>query len=124
MCTLLIESFLPDAHQKYVCYNYMQSSQYRSYKSHIPQYLHDRPKQTIVHCLERKPKALKYTDEDIEVLDIDQGIFTIKGSKGKTHKVSFGIHAEDGMPSCTCADWQQWHIPCKHFFGVFNTQSG
>ena len=26
MCTILIESFLPDAHQKYVCLDYMQST--------------------------------------------------------------------------------------------------
>ena len=124
MCTILIESFLPDAHQKYLCLNYMQSSQYRSYKSYVPDYLHDRPKGTIVHCLERKSKALKYTTEDVKVLDKDDGIFTVKGSKDKIHTVSFGVKAEDGMPSCTCADWQQWHIPCKHFFAVFNTQDG
>ena len=122
MCTILIESFLPDAHQKYLCLNYMQSSQYRSYKSHVPDYLRDRPRSTILHCLERKSKALKYTEEDIKVLDNDHGIFTVKGSKDKTHTVSFGTKAENGMPSCTCADWQQWHIPCKHFFAVFNTQ--
>ena len=122
----MIESFLPDAHQKYLCLNYMQSSQYRSYKSHVPDYLHDKPRGTIVHCIERKSKALKYTKEDVTVLDSEEGIFTVKGSKDKVHvhTVSFGVNAEDGMPSCTCADWQQWHIPCKHFFAVFNTQEG
>ena len=48
-----------------------------------------------------------------------EGIFTVKGSKDKIHTVSFGVEAEDGMPSCTCADWQQWHVPCKHFFAVY-----
>lgn len=28
------------------------------------------------------------------------------------------------MPFCTCGDWQQWHIPCKHKFTVFNLQNG
>ena len=55
----------------------MQLSQYRSYKSHVPDYLHDRPKGTIVHCLERKSKALKYTIEDVKLLDKDDGIFTV-----------------------------------------------
>ena len=121
MCAILIESFLPDAHQKYVCLNCMQSSQYRSYKSHVPDYLRDRPRSTVVHCLERKSKALKYGKEDIEVLDDKQGIFSVKD---KTHRVRFGIESDDGMPSCTCTDWQQWHIPCKHFFAIFNLQSG
>ena len=123
MCTILIESFLPDAHQKYVCLNYMQSSQYRSYKSHVPDYLRDRPRSTILHCLERKSKALKYGKEDVETLNNDQGIFSVKGSKDKVHRVNFGVETDDGMPSCTCADWQQWHIPCKHFFAIFNLQS-
>ena len=124
LCTILIESFLPDAHQKYLYLNYTQLGQYRSYKSYIPEYLHDRPRSTIVHCLERKSKALKYTKEDVKPLDNDNGIFTVKGSKDKVHTVSFGANAEDKMPSCTCTDWQQWHIPCKHFFAVFNTQDG
>lgn len=124
VCAILIESFLPDAYQKYVCLNYMQSSQYRSYKSHVPDYLRDRPRNTVVHCLERRSKALKYCEEDIEIVDDTQGIFSVKGSKGKTYRVTFGVQADDGMPSCTCADWQQWHIPCKHFFAIFNLQVG
>lgn len=123
MCTIIIESFLLDAHQKYLCLNYMQSSQYRSYKSHVPDYLHDKPKSTIVHCLESKSKALKYK-WGCYCARKSRGYLTVKGSKDKIHTVSFGVEAEDGMPSCTCADWQQWHIPCKHFFAVFNIRDG
>ena len=25
-----------------------------------------------------------------------------------------------GDPACTCPDWVQWHIPCKHFFCIFH----
>ena len=123
VCTILIESFLPDAHQKYLCLNYMQSNQYRSYKSHVPDYLHDRPKGVIIHCLERKSKALKYTEEDVQEHK-DDGVFTVRRSKGKMHTVRITANAEDDMPACTCVDWQQWHIPCKHMFAVFNTQGG
>lgn len=101
----------------------MQSAQYRSYKSHVPDYLKDRPKNTIIHCLERKSKALKYSREDMQVIDNDKGIFTIKGSKDKVHKLNLGPDRDDGMPSCTCGDWQQWHIPCKHMFAIFNLQT-
>ena len=27
------------------------------------------------------------------------------------------------MPSCTCQDWTNWHIPCKHFFTIFKHRS-
>lgn len=49
----------------------------------------------------------------------DDGTFTVKGSNGHDHCVSFGINSNDTTPSCTCRDWVQWHIPCKHFWAVF-----
>ena len=63
------------------------------------------------HC----SSPLKYCKDDIEVLDDKQGIFSVKGSKGKSHRVTSGVQADGGMPSGTCAAWQQWHIPCIHF---------
>jgi len=114
LASLLIETFLPEAHQKYLCMNYMQTGRYRKYKSFVPGYLQDRPRSTIIHCLERKSKALKYSGEDITTVGDQKGTFEVRGSSSKTHKVDFGLHTQ--MPSCTCADWTQWHIPCKHFF--------
>ena len=34
--------------------------------------------------------------------------------------VNFGTQNADHMPLCTCQDWIQWHLPCKHFFAIFN----
>ncbi len=45
-----------------------------------------------------------------------QGLFTI-ASNGKTYTVDFGLAT--GTPSCSCHDWLNWHVPCKHFFAVF-----
>ena len=67
--TLIIKTFLPENHQKYLFLNYKQSSQYRSYKDFVPTYLHGRPRSTISHCLERRSKSLKYTSEDVTVID-------------------------------------------------------
>ena len=55
----LIETYYPDAHKKYLCMNYMQGNQYRKYKSIVPEYLQDKPRSTILHCLERKLKSCK-----------------------------------------------------------------
>ena len=43
-------------------------------------------------------------------------VFQVIG-KNQFDRVDFG--ASTGMPSCTCKDWRTYHIPCKHFFGVF-----
>ena len=111
--TIIVETFLPESHQKYLFMNYKQSSQYRQYKSFVPVYLHDRPRSTISHCLERRLKSLKYTSDDIQLDDDENGLFTLKGTSGKSHKIAFAT------PSCTCRDWTTWHLPCKHFFGIF-----
>ena len=93
--------------------NYKQSGQYRIYNSFVPDYLHGRPRAVISHCLERRSKSLKYTTEEISQIDDKIGEFTVKGSSGKDHKVTFAL------PSCSCRDWTTWHLPCKHFFGIF-----
>ena len=119
LVTLLIESFLPEAHQKYLYLNYSQSSQYRTYKSFVPDYLSGRPHSVISHCLNRKTKALKYSSDDVTLVNEQLGIFEVKGSKDKTHVTKFGLQSKDHMPQCTCLDWTQWHLPCKHFFAIF-----
>ena len=121
LITLLLESFFPDSHRKYLYMNFSQTSQYRCYKDIVPEYLRDRPRSTIIHCLERKSRALKFSTDDIQEIDLVHGIFTVVGSKGTAHTVSFSDLSSDGMPSCSCQDWIQHHLPCKHFFAVFQS---
>ena len=60
LSALIVEKFLPDSYQKYLFLNYKQSDMYRTYKSFVPSYLQGRPRSVILHCLERRSKALKY----------------------------------------------------------------
>ena len=108
---LIVEVFLPESYQKYWFLNYKQRCQYRTYNSIVPDYLHDRPKTTISQCLERRSKALKYTMEDVVLIDDDGGVFSVTGTSGKNHGVT---------PSCSCHDWITWNLPCKHFFAIFS----
>lgn len=123
IATLIVETFLPDTYQKYLFMNYKQSAQYRSYKSFIPDFLHGRPRSVIIHSLERRSKSLKYTQEDVSTVD-DEDTFTVKGSNDKAHTVSFGSKSGNLTPSCTCRDWVEWHIPCKHFLDSSPTGIG
>lgn len=119
IATILIEDYLPDAHQKYVFQNFRQSQHYRSYNVNIPAYLQGRPRNVILHCLDRKGSSNKFTSEDIQDIDIQQGLFSVHSSKGRVYTVNFGITSADKMPNCTCVDWRTHHIPCKHFFTIF-----
>ena len=111
-----IEEFIPALHYKYVFQNFKQTSLYRTYNpAVVPEYLYNAGlgQYVILHCLHRKSKSLKYTISDVNEVDGSIGLFEIKG-KNKNHTINFSI------PSCTCKDWIAHHIPCKHFFAVFN----
>ena len=93
------------------------SKTYRRYNDFVPDYLRECPCQVIIHCLESKSSSKKYTEDDILTKDVTTGKFTLQGS-GKVYTIDFGVGT--GEPSCTYPDWLQWHIPCKHFFGIFH----
>ena len=54
IATVLVEDYLPDAYRKYNFLNFQQTPHYRSYNDSIPIYLQGRPRQVILHCLDRK----------------------------------------------------------------------
>ena len=116
----IVEEFVPALHYKYVFKNFRQTSLYRTYNpSVVPAYLQGRPRSTILHCLHRKATSNKFSYNDIHDVDSQLGMFEVKG-KSQTYRVDFGTST--GMPSCTCRDWQSYHLPCKHFFGVFQNK--
>ena len=117
--TLLVEKYLPCCKQKYLVKNYQQSSEYRTYKSFIPTYLHNRPRSVILHCLDRKSNSTKFSAEMIQDVDSKMGIFTAEKANGNKHKINFGKSTADQMPSCTCKYWMRHQLPCRHFFAVF-----
>ena len=107
-----METFLPALRQKYLFANFEQSSENRIYKDYIPVYLHNRPREVILHSLDRKASSACFTEDDITVLDNGKGIFEVTSSK-KVYNIDFTA------PSCSCPDWIQHHYPCKHFFAIF-----
>lgn len=117
LVVVLNETFLPDMHHKHMFLNYQMLPTYRAYNSFVPLYLHGRPRQVIIHCLERKSNCQKYNEEDITVQDAANGVFKVTGSGGKLYTVDFG--KTTNKPSCSCLDWIKWQIPCKHFFAIF-----
>ena len=118
--TILIETFLPDMYQKYLFQNYAMTTVYRPYNDNIPDFLRDRPRKVVLHCMDRMRKSSKFKNEDIQTEHSD-GRFKVASASGKVHKVDFG--KETGIPSCTCLDWMRFHIPCKHFFAIFSNET-
>ena len=116
---LLVEDFLPECRKTYLFNNYKQSNEYRTYKDIVPDYLQDRPRNVILHCLDRQATSMKFEEEDIEDVNLNNGEFkTIRNSR-KERNVNFGYCSPNSMPSCSCPDWEKFHLPCKHFFAIF-----
>ena len=92
---------------------------YRSYHSHIPSYLHDRPRSVIIHCLDRRTNSAKILADNVHDIDSEKGVFEVEKTSGSKHRVDFGKSNLEQMPSCSCKDWLRHHIPCKHFFAIF-----
>ena len=113
---LWYNEFLTENYHKHVYLNYWMSSAYREYSDFVPEYLRGCPCQVIIHCWNRKSESMNYTEEDIVKKDVMNGRFTFQGSQ-QVHTIDFCLVS--GKPSCTCPDWLQWHIPCKHYFGIF-----
>ena len=113
----LVEEFIPSLHYKYVFKNFKQTTLNRSYNpSVVPRYLQDRPRGTILHCLDRKASANKYDEANVCDVNTEIGCFVVC-SKDNKYTVNFGVST--GSPSCSCKDWKAHHLPCKHFFAVF-----
>ena len=93
------------------------------FKTFVLTYLHNRPRGINFHCLDRKSRSVKYAAESVHDVNKEQGIFEVEKAAEGRHTVNFGIDTHDKMPSCTCRDWQRHHVPCKHFFAVFQHRS-
>ena len=98
--------------------NTFYCSQYRCYNKGIPSYLHDRPREFVLHCLERREIAL---GSDLSGITCQgKGLFSVMSltnNFSECYEVYFGN--ENEMPKCSCYDWGKTGYLCKHFFAVF-----
>lgn len=123
VATLLVEDFLPECRKTYLFNNYKQSGVYRTYRDIVPEYLRDRPRNVILHCLDRQATSMKFNEEDIEDVDTTNGEFKVIGNSTRERIINFGYKSANSMPSCSCPDWEKFHLPCKHFFAIFRLRS-
>ena len=98
--------------------NTFYCSQYQSYNKGIPSYLHDRPREFVLHCLERWKIALGFDFSGITCQG--KGLFSVvnfTNNLSECYKVYFGNEHE--TLKCSCYDWCKTGYLCKHFFAVF-----
>ena len=108
---------------RYIQKNLRCSSSYRKYSNSIPQFLLNKPRHVVAHCMERWENASSIPSGDTTIEDQENGCFKVQSqSGGKEYHVMFGD--AQNMPKCECADWRRHYLPCKHFLVIFHHVSG
>lgn len=97
----------------YIISLFRASSNFKSYDASIPNYLHNRPRTVVEHCMKRLHSTDQFGSGDINGTSKS---YTVKSTE-KTYQVTMGSEKE--LPSCTCEDFRRNFLPCKHFFAVF-----
>ena len=93
------------------------SDAYCRYNEQLPSFLHNRPREFVVHVCSRWSSAQTFTADCITEVD-GRNFLVHSPDFGATYRVCFGRKADE-MPNCNCVDWSQYHWPCKHFCAVF-----
>ena len=102
---------------RYVELNTRFSGGYKRYNLTMPKYLHNKPRPFLNHC----EKRMKYASEiQLEhVREEGGGNFKVQSQTNEVwYNLSFG--SENVMPRCSCPDFCQTGMLCKHFFAIFN----
>ena len=105
---------------RYIELNTKNSGGYRRYNTDMPQYLHNKPRPFIKHCMARISSAADFPAKHIEMVAEGSGNFKCKSQSESNlwYNLSFGD--EKNMPRCSCPDFSRTGLPCRHFFAVFN----
>ena len=88
----------------------------KQFSENVPGWLHNRPKFFIRHCLARLPPHHNIPKETINLTE--NGHFTVKSEDSNT---CYNVNLKsEVMPQCSCIDWIENHLPCKHMLAIFN----
>lgn len=101
---------------RYIQYNARSLDSCKAFITSIPSVLKNRPRMLVEHCVKRMPpQVLVIPGENIR--ERSSGNFQVKSVDSGS---VYDINLETPCPSCTCYDWQKYHLPCKHMLAVFH----
>ena len=92
-------------------------SRYRRYAHAVPEYLKNRPREFVKHCLIKLSIAKSMNKSFISM--VDDGLFHVKSDSSSHENYTVYFGDEKSMPSCSCPAWSELFYPCKHFFCIF-----
>ncbi|KAJ8315774.1 hypothetical protein KUTeg_007924 [Tegillarca granosa] len=105
---IIVNRYFKDCLKSYVEKNVKAKSLSKFYSSTVPEFLHDRPKRFVDHCLGRLSDALMYNIDDID--QVSSSVYTVKSQTEKNIVYTVCLN----VPSCDCIDFKMNFMPCKH----------
>lgn len=116
---VLINGFLPEAHQRYLRENIRCSSEVRALGTTIPVFLRNRPMHFVKHMMERWEDSKAYKNHVIKT--VNNNVFHVSSPSSEEAVSEVHLDAGEGLPNCQCKDWQAFNYPCKHIMAVITS---
>ena len=117
---ILVNSFIPKHYKKDIEFNARYGDGCKRYASGIPYFLKNRPKKIVEILLEKMYRAVPKD----EINRLDQHTFKVNHNEEctgirKEYEVFLGN--ETKFCSCSCHDFRDYRMVCKHFFTIFDS---
>ena len=106
----------------YIEQNLRSSTCYRLYDKAIPDWLHNRPKKYVAHCIAKIEASSYIANDKITKERENKYAVPSETEEDRMDLVYFGD--DNTLPSCTCFEWKRHSIPCKHIMAVFEHIEG
>lgn len=113
---MIITEFIPEQLLSYAKLNYTYSSEHKLYSADVPEFLWDRPRTFVQHCLKSIEAAAHYTSQNVQ--EQSKGVYKVQ-SEQSCDWYSVDLGDKDRFPSCECRSFKSSFLPCKHFFAIF-----
>ena len=98
---------------RYVQINYESSSFYSKYDKSVPEFLHNRPKPFVRHCLKKIIASEEVRHKNITIVNESSNVYKVLNPYTEAeYEVTLNV------PRCSCKDFLLTNLPCKHFFAV------
>ncbi|CAM4609535.1 unnamed protein product [Leuciscus chuanchicus] len=93
---IIVTEFIPEQLLSYAKLNYMYSSEHKVYSANVPEFLWDRPRTFVQHCLKNLEAACCYTSQQVQ--EQSKGLYKVQ-SEQSCEWYSVDLGDKDRFPS-------------------------
>ncbi|XP_053383162.1 uncharacterized protein LOC128549740 [Mercenaria mercenaria] len=100
-----MKKFLPDMKNRYIQKNVQALDQCKQFSQHMPEFLKNRPRKFVTHCLDRIPPKVEEIDGNkMQKQNSTPLQFLASNPSGNDYTVTY----ECDIPVCSCPDFSSF----------------